>query len=88
MPAELERERQHRGLVPPALRAGSNRLFQVLCLYWSSPEPGNFWRRSRPFEKTMWFTSEGWCLGKYFTSCIVQSFRSRKSLISSPLWTP
>ena len=54
MPAEGERERQHRGLVPPALRAGSKRLFQVLSWYRSSPESGDLWQRFRQFEKSAW----------------------------------
>ena len=32
-------------LYPPALKAGSNRLFQAFDLYWRSPESGNLWYR-------------------------------------------
>ena len=54
-----ERERvgileKKKGLkVPPALIAGSNRLFQVLDLYWHSPESGELWYKSRRLKKTI-----------------------------------
>ena len=31
---------------PPALRVGSDRLFQVLDLYWRSPKSGDLWYTS------------------------------------------
>ena len=30
-------------LLPPALLAGSNRLFQFLHLYWNTPDSGSLW---------------------------------------------
>ena len=38
---ETDRERQREG--PPTLRAGSNRLFQALGLFWRAPESGDVW---------------------------------------------
>ena len=43
-------------------------------------------------EWSCWSSSYGWSVesrsDEGFTSCIVKSFRSRRSFISSPLWTP
>ena len=41
-----------------ALSAASNRLFQVLDLYWRSPESGDWWYRSRRFKQTNWSFSD------------------------------
>ena len=46
--------------LPPALRAGSNRHFQALGLYWRSPESGDLWCESRQLTKMGWSHSEGW----------------------------
>ena len=44
----------------PALREGLRRVLQVLDLYWSSPESGDLWYKSRQSKKTIWSYCEGW----------------------------
>ena len=39
--------------VPPALRAGTVCLFEVLDFYWSSAESVDLWYNSRQFDKTI-----------------------------------
>ena len=46
--------------LPPARRAGSNRLFQVLDLCWRSPESGDVWYQSGQWKRTTPPPSEGW----------------------------
>ena len=51
--------------MPPAV---SNRLFEVLDVYWRSPESGGLWYKSRRLKKTICSLSEGeeghaWCRG-------------------------
>jgi hypothetical protein len=52
-----------RGLVncvnPPALGAGSNRSFQALDLYDTSPESGGLWYESRQFTEMFCAPFEG-----------------------------
>ena len=54
----------HRGLIPLELAdvalarqslpvPGSNRRFQVLCLYWSSPESGALWCKPKQLKRTI-----------------------------------
>ena len=50
--------------LPSARRAGSNRQFQVLDLYWRSPKSRNVWFKSRRLKKTISSRSEGWWCGK------------------------
>ena len=38
---------------PPAIRAGSNRHFQVLDFHWCSPKSGDVWYKSRKIKKTI-----------------------------------
>jgi len=33
----------------------SNRLLQVVDLYWRSPESGDVWHKSRQLKKTIWW---------------------------------
>ena len=42
-------------------RAGTDlvRIFQVLALYWSSPESGDLWYKSGQIKWTIFFPSEG-----------------------------
>ena len=49
-----------KGSHPPAIRAGSNRLFQVRDLYWRSPKSGYFWCNSRQLKKTICSRSRWW----------------------------
>ena len=48
---------------PSARRAGSTRLFQLLDLYWRSPEIGDVWYRSRLLKRAIFFLSEGSWVG-------------------------
>ena len=48
---------------PSARRAGSMRLFQLLDLYWRSPETGDGWFISRLLKKAIFFPSEGSWVG-------------------------
>ena len=45
--------------LPQALSAGSNRLFEVLDLYWRSPESGGLWYKSRQLKETICISFEG-----------------------------
>jgi len=38
---------------PPTIRVGSNRAFQVLDLYWRSPESGSVWHKSMKSKETI-----------------------------------
>jgi hypothetical protein len=46
-------------LRPPALKAGPNRLFRALDLYWRSLESGGLWSQSGHLKKTIDSPSEG-----------------------------
>ena len=37
------------------LRTAPNHLFQVLDLYWRSPESGTVWHKSRQLKRTIWY---------------------------------
>ena len=41
----IKKKKKHTG--PPALRVGSNRLFQVLDFSWHSPKSGDLWYKSK-----------------------------------------
>ena len=63
MVEQLEREKKAgkgKGSHPPALRVGSNRLFQVRDLYWRSPKSGYFWCNWRQLKKTIFSRSRLW----------------------------
>ena len=65
---------------------------------WCAPRFALFQRapvRIEDLKKMLWLRSEGWWPHPVLhpsligcTSCIIKSFRSRRSFISSPLWTP
>ena len=40
-------------------RVASNRLFQILDVYWRSPESGDVWYKSRQLKKTVWYRDAG-----------------------------
>jgi len=72
---------------------GSNRLFQVLDLYWRSPESGGFWYSSGQLKKTICSHSEGWWLQVYEAAAASISFPElvrellqgdRKSMVLNP----
>ena len=53
--------------VPPALRAGSNRLYQVLDVCSSSPETSDVRYKSRQLEETICSGCEGSGCEEYFS---------------------
>jgi len=41
-----------------SLGVGSNRLFQLLDLYWRPPESGVLWYKPRQLKTTIWWLAE------------------------------